>query len=74
MNLKLQFSSVIERKSIMKALQPDNVNFPHGLSLEMYDDDECLIITIKGNKIETITNTIDEMLQHISIAKEVIND
>ena len=74
MKLELQFSSPKERKSIMKALQPDNINFPHGLVLEMHDNDEHLEIEIESSKIETVTNTIDEILQHISIAREVIND
>ena len=74
MKLELQFSSDIEKKSIMKALQPDNINFPHGLVLEMHDNNDLMIIEIESSKIETLTNTIDEILQHISIAREVIND
>ncbi|MGD1839254.1 MAG: KEOPS complex subunit Pcc1 [Nitrososphaeraceae archaeon] len=74
MKLEVQFSSLIERKSIMRALQPDNINFPHGLVLEMHDNNEYLVIEIESSKIETVTNTIDEILQHISIAREVIND
>ena len=40
----------------------------------MHDNNEHLEIEIESSKIETVTNTIDEILQHISIAREVIND
>ena len=74
MKLELQFSSDIEKKTIMKALQPDNINFPHGLILEMHDNNDSMVIEIVSSRIETVINTIDEILQHISIAREVIND
>ena len=40
----------------MKALIPDNINFPKGLSMKIF------------------SHTIDEVLEHISIAKKVIDD
>ena len=60
--------------AIMKALIPDNVNFPKGLSMRMfYKDNNILFLEFFCNVgIETLLNTIDEVLDHISMAKKVI--
>ena len=63
--------------AIMKALIPDNVNFPKGLSMEMFSDNNNNTLFIKffcNIKIETLINTIDEVLNLISLAKKVITD
>jgi hypothetical protein len=57
----------------MKALIPDNVNFPKGLSMRMFSKDNTLFLEFFCNVgIETLLNTIDEVLDHISMAKKVI--
>jgi hypothetical protein len=73
-DLKFSKKSVVD--AIMKALIPDNVNFPKGLSMQMFSKDNTLFIEFSSNNIEigTLINTIDEVLNHISIAKKVITD
>lgn len=72
LNLKL---GIKESETILKALIPDNVNIPEDLKIVMNNKRDSLIIKIKSNdNIETVTNTIDEILDHISLAKRVIKN
>lgn len=65
----------MELQAIMKALIPDNVNFPKGLSMKIFLRDNILVLEfISKVGINTLLNTIDEVLEHISIARKVIND
>jgi hypothetical protein len=65
-----------ERKkveSVMKALIPDNVNFPRGLSMDMNSDGSVLILSFNSSrKIESLIATIDEVLEHISTMSRVL--
>ena len=59
----------------MKALIPDNINFPKGLSIKIFSQDNVLVLdALSKTGIYTLLNTIDEVLEHISIAKKVIDD
>ena len=61
--------------AIMKALTPDNINFPKGLSMQSFSKDNTLFFEFFCNtEVETLINTVDEVLSHISVAKKVIND
>jgi uncharacterized protein YpiB (UPF0302 family) len=72
--IEIKFSKKTEINAIMKALIPDNVNFPKGLSMQMFSkDNNTLFLEFFCNVgIETLLNTIDEVLDHISMAKKVI--
>ncbi|HJT47384.1 MAG TPA: hypothetical protein VJ729_04320 [Nitrososphaeraceae archaeon] len=73
--IEIKFSKNAEMDAIMKALIPDNINFPKGLSMQIFYKDNILFLEFFCNVgIETILNTIDEVLDHISIAKKVIAD
>jgi hypothetical protein len=61
--------------AIMKALTPDNINFPKGLSMQSFSKGDTLLFKFFCNtEVETLINTVDEVLSHISVAKKVIND
>jgi hypothetical protein len=65
-----------KREAIMKSLIADNINFPQGLEMQMHSLSED-ILTIEfssDGSIETLSNTVDEVLSHISIGKMVLND
>ena len=72
--VEIPFSSSAEAKAAMKALIPDNVNFPKGLSMKMFSRGSRLEIQLTGKNIPTATilSTLDEILEHISIAKKVM--
>lgn len=71
-NIEIEFAKVKERDAILNTLLPDNINFPDELSMEMSVNNNSLIINTSSNKIDTMINTINEILHHISLAKKVI--
>jgi hypothetical protein len=68
------FRSSAEAKAAVKALIPDNVNFPKGLSMKMFSKGATLAIELTGKNVPaaTILNTLDEVLEHISVSKKVM--
>lgn len=70
----IPFSSSSQSKAALNALIPDNVNFPKGLSIKMYVRGSMLSIDVHGRNIpvSTILATIDEVLEHTSVAKKVM--
>jgi hypothetical protein len=71
--IEIKFQKKSEMNAIMKALIPDNVNFPKGLSMQLFSKGNTLFFEFFCNvKIETLINTIDEVLSHISVVKKVI--
>jgi hypothetical protein len=73
-SIQILFSSTREAKTALKALIPDNANFPKGLSMKMFSRGQTLAILIHGRMVPaaTIINTIDEVLEHVSIAQKVM--
>ncbi|MFQ5969352.1 MAG: KEOPS complex subunit Pcc1 [Nitrososphaerales archaeon] len=58
---------------VMKALIPDNVNFPRGLSMDMNAEGKFLILSFKSSrKLDSLISTIDEILEHISTMNQVL--
>jgi transcription factor Pcc1 len=74
--LEIRFSTSAEAKVAVKALIPDNVNFPKGLSMKMFSRGSMLAIELTGKNIPTpvMLSTLDELLDHISVAKKVMAD
>jgi hypothetical protein len=73
-SIDIPFSSSAEAKAAMKALIPDNVNFPKGLSIKMFSTGATLAIELTGKNVPaaTVLNTLDEVLEHISVSKKVM--
>ena len=60
-------------ETVKKALEPDNVNFPEGLSLYVENIDNKLVFNFESkNNMKQLIATIDEVLEHIQIALKVI--
>ena len=60
-------------ETVKKALEPDNVNFPEGLSLYVENIDNKLIFNFKSKKnMKHLIGTIDEVLEHVQIVLKVI--
>jgi hypothetical protein len=73
--IEIKFLDKFEMNAIMKALTPDNINFPKGLSMQSFSKGDTLLFKFFCNtEVETLINTVDEVLSHISVAKKVIND
>jgi hypothetical protein len=74
--LQLSFEKKKQLYALLKSLKPDNIDFPSGLSMEMLtDDDNTLVIKLssKGG-FGKIINTVDEILEHISIGVNVMTN
>ncbi|MGH9978981.1 MAG: hypothetical protein ACRD8Z_24595 [Nitrososphaeraceae archaeon] len=74
--IELDLEDEGKRDAIMKSLIADNINFPQGLEMQMHSlSENILSIEFSSDgSIETISNTVDEVLSHISIGKMVLND
>lgn len=60
-------------ETVQKALEPDNVDFPEGLSLNVENVDNQLIFNFESKKnMKHLIGTIDEVLEHIQVALKVI--
>jgi hypothetical protein len=72
---EIPFSSMAEAKATVKALIPDNINFPKGLSLKVFSRGSIVAIELTGKNVPaaTLLSTLDEILEHISLAKKVIS-
>lgn len=60
-------------KAVKSALEPDNVNFPENLSLEMENVDNKLVFIFQSqDNMKKLIATIDEVLEHVQVALKVI--
>ncbi len=60
-------------ETVKKALEPDNVNFPEGLSLYVENIDNKLVFNFEGKKnMKQLIGTVDEVMEHIQVALKVI--
>lgn len=73
-SVDVPFRNSAEAKAAVKALIPDNVNFPNGLSMKMFSKGATLAIELTGKNVPaaTILSTLDEVLEHISVSKKVM--
>ena len=59
--------------AVKKAIEPDNVNFPEGLSLNVEKIDNKLVFNFEGKEdMRKLIGTIDEVLEHVQVALKVI--
>ncbi len=60
-------------ETVKKALEPDNVNFPEGLSLYVENIDNKLVFNFESrNNMKQLIGTIDEVLEHVQVSLKVI--
>ena len=60
-------------KTVKKALEPDNVNFPKGLSLVVENVDNKLVFNFENeDDMKKLIGTVDEVLSHVQVALKVI--
>jgi len=74
-NVQVTLNNISKKKAvaIKNALEPDNVNIPNGLSLEIIIVDNKLIFNFQGiGDTKKLIATVDEVLEHVKLASEVI--
>ena len=60
-------------QTVKKALDPDNVNFPKGLSLNVENVDNKLVFNFENeDSMKKLIGTIDEVLAHVQVSLKVI--
>ena len=73
--VRIVLNNIPEEKAetVRKALEPDNVDFPEGLSLDVENVDNRLVFSFEGKKnMRQLISTIDGVLEHVQVALEVI--
>ena len=60
-------------ESIKKALEPDNIDFPENLTLQVENVDNKLVLIFQSQgNMKKLIATVDEVLEHVQIALKVI--
>ena len=60
-------------ETVKRALEPDNVNFPEGLSLYVENIDNKLVFNFESKEnMRKLISTIDEVLEHVQVVLKVI--
>ncbi|KAF6249873.1 hypothetical protein HX860_05240 [Marine Group I thaumarchaeote] len=79
MSLKCQVQIVLNNiskekaETVKNALEPDNVNFPEGLSLYVENIDNKLVFNFESkDNMKQLIATVDEVLEHVQVALKVI--
>ncbi len=79
MSLKCKVQVILENISdkkadtIRKALEPDNVNFPENLTLELENFDNKIVFNFQSyGNMKKLIGTVDEVLEHLQVALKVI--
>ncbi len=73
--VKISLNNLSKEKAqtVKKALDPDNVNFPKGLSLDVKNIDNKVVFNFENeDSMKKLIGTIDEVLAHIQVALKVI--
>ena len=69
----LENISVKKADTIRKALEPDNVNFPENLTLELENFDNKIVFNFQSyGDMKKLIGTVDEVLEHLQVALKVI--
>jgi len=60
-------------EAVRKSLEPDNVNFPKNLTLELENFDNKLVFNFQSQgDMKKLIATVDEVLEHVQLALKVI--
>ena len=74
--IQIRFTKRNEMYAVLRSLTADNIDFPKGLLLEMSprESDNNLLLRLSCKVgFETLLNTVNELLEHISLAQKVIS-
>jgi hypothetical protein len=74
--IQIRFMKKNEMHAVLRSLAADNIDFPKGLSLEMspVESDNNLLLRVSCSVgFETLLNTVNELLELISLAQKVIS-
>lgn len=72
--VRVRFETALQARAAIKALIPDNVNLPEGLTLSMFSRGKTVHVLIgsRQSMMATAASTLDEILEHISVSSRVM--
>ena len=73
--VQVTLNNLTEKKAqtVKKALEPDNVNFPENLTLNVENVDNKLVFNFQSQgNMKKLIATVDEVLEHVQVALKVI--
>ncbi len=73
--VQLTLNNISEKKAqtVRQALEPDNVNFPENLTLQVENVDNKLIFNFQSQgNMKKLIASVDEVLEHVQVALKVI--
>ncbi len=73
--VQLTINNISDKKAdtLRKALEPDNINFPENLTLELVNFDNKLVFNFQSyGDMKKLISTVDEVLEHLQVAIKVI--
>ena len=73
--VQVTLNNISEKKAqtVQQALEPDNVNFPENLTLQVENIDNKLIFNFQSQgNMKKLIATVDEVLEHVQVALKVI--
>jgi hypothetical protein len=73
--IQIKINEISQKKAdaIKNALEPDNVDFPEGLSFDIENLDNALVFNFHSTgNMKKLTATIDEVLAHVQMALKVM--
>jgi len=73
--VQITLNNISKKKAetVKKALEPDNVNFPKGLSLCVENIDSKLVFNFESKEsMKQLIGSVDEVLEHIQVVIKVI--
>ncbi|AIC14653.1 hypothetical protein [Nitrososphaera viennensis] len=69
------FPTAVHARAAVKALIPDNVNMPAGLTIDIFSRGRTVWVRVGGStgvSVATVASTLDEILEHIAVARKVM--
>ena len=68
------FPTRSQARAAVKALIPDNVNMPEGLTIRIFSKGRAVVVKLSARSVPagTIASTMDEVLEHLSVARKVM--
>ncbi|NIP61973.1 MAG: hypothetical protein GWN01_05740 [Nitrosopumilaceae archaeon] len=73
--LQISLNDISQKKlnSLERALGPDNINFPKGLSFSLENVEGKLIFNFQNHgELGKMIGTVDEILEHVQVALKVM--
>ena len=73
--VRVTLNNISKKKAdtVRKALEPDNINFPKNLTLQVENIDNKLVFNFQSQgDMKKLIATVDEVLAHIQVALKVI--